>query len=92
MAVMKQIEECMERAFNNQRPPDSKKWKGIWIDHPKHGKVMYLYHYHHLVLVYDHINHRYLYEWWELPADKRGLDSAKEYLEERWRKTQEKQV
>lgn len=86
------MQECLDRAFNNQRPPDSKKWKGIWIEHPEYGKVLYLYHYHHVVLVYDDKNHRLLYQWWEKQADKRGLESAKEYLEARWRKLQENKV
>lgn len=44
---------------------------------------MYLYHYHHIVLVYDTDNHQVQYQWWERPADKRGLDAALAYLKER---------
>lgn len=87
MAIMKQIDECLTKAFNNKQPPLSKKWKAFQVFQPELGGwVINLYHYHHLVLVYRVHDHHYLYEWWEKQADKRGLDSAKEWLEERRQK------
>lgn len=87
MVVMKQIEQCLDKAFNKKLPAPSKKWKAFF-----HDGLLYVFHYHHLVLVYYPTHHQYLAEWWERPADKRGLDSAKEYLEARWRKLQENKV
>jgi hypothetical protein len=81
---MKQMDECLRRVFNGQPPLQSKKWKAFAQWHwDKQTQIISLYHYHHLVLVYDTVNHQYLYEWWEKPTDKRGLDAAKEYLEKR---------
>lgn len=79
MAVMKQIEICLQRFFTGQ-PPLKKKW--FATQHPNQNEPhnVYLFHYHHLVLVYDFQEDRILYEWWEREADKRGLDSAKEWL------------
>jgi hypothetical protein len=45
---------------------------------------MVLFHYHHLVLVFDTYLKKILYEWAELPADRRGLDAAKVYLKRRF--------
>jgi hypothetical protein len=84
MAVMKQIDECLDRFFSNKRPL-AKKWQARGVNMRR--DELRLYHYHHLVLAYDVLNNKVLYEWWEKPADKRGLESAKEWLEERWRKT-----
>lgn len=81
---MKQIDECLTRAFNNKEPLASKKWKAfIGTDKKTHCRVLILFHYHHLVLRYNLDVHEVKYEWWEKPADKRGLDSAKAWLEER---------
>lgn len=91
MAVMKQMQECLDRAFQDKPPTPSRKWKAFINYHPDYRGHLHLYHYHHLVLVYDTNTHAIRYQWWEKPADKRGLDSAKEYLEERWRKLQENQ-
>lgn len=78
---MKQIKECLDRVFQGTPPLKSKKWKafvGHWLG--KNPNHLFVFHYHHLVLVYDTMEHKVLYEWWERSADKRGLDSAKEYL------------
>jgi hypothetical protein len=89
MVVMKQIEECLERAFSGKAPLPSKKWKAVIVEDKQFGKVLYLFHYHHQILIYIVDRHQFAEEWWEKQADKRGLDSAKEWLEERWRKQQE---
>lgn len=78
---MKQINECLDRFFENQNPL-KKKWQARW--HPDQKNVMMLFHYHHLVLAFDVENKKVLYQWWELMADKRGLESAKRYLEEKY--------
>lgn len=81
---MKQITECLDRVFNNQRQL-KKKWIPFIIWHEEDQRnYLFLYHYHHLVLVYDLRDHDILLEWHEKPADKRGLDSAKKYLEEKF--------
>lgn len=77
---MKQIDECLTRAFKKNKPL-RKKWQAAI-----NGNHLILVHYHHLVMVYDIETHTYLHEWWEKPADKRGLDSAKAWLEDRRRK------
>lgn len=85
---MKQIQDCLDRVINKQKPIDSRKWKafrGDWIwasREPIQDKENHivLYHYHHLVLVYNLKTNEVVFEWWEKPADKRGLDAAKEYL------------
>lgn len=84
--IMKQIQECLDRAFSSKEPLPSKKWKGFLRFDEKAGWVLIVYHYHHHVLTYLVDHNQYAFEWWERPADKRGLDSCKEYLEERWRK------
>jgi hypothetical protein len=86
MAVMKQIDKCLTRAFDNKDPLLSNKWKGIFRYDEELGKILYLFHYHHQVLVYLVDHHIFTEEWWEKQADKRGLESAKEWLEDRRRK------
>lgn len=76
---MKQIEECLERFFYDKKPL-KKKWQAR--SHPENEDIFLLFHYHHLVLVVDLSVGKILKEWWELPADKRGLDAAKKYLKE----------
>ncbi len=67
-------------------PTHSKKWKAFWGDWmwsesiANREQFILLYHYHHLVLVYDTQDKMVVFEWWEKPTDKRGLDAAKEYL------------
>lgn len=68
------MDECLERAFAGKKPL-AKKWKSIIED-----GVLYLYHYHHLVLVYDLEREITYHQWYEKPTDKRGLDAAKEWL------------
>lgn len=78
---MKQINECLDRFFENQKPL-KKKWQARW--HPDHDNIILLFHYHHLVLAFDVKTKKLLHQWWELPADKRGLESAKKYLENKY--------
>lgn len=81
MAIMKQIDECLTRAFEKKDPLPRKKWKGfLHYDEEIQATIIVLYHYHHLVLVHNCDTHESLYEWWEKQADKRGLESAKEWL------------
>ena len=74
---MKQIQECLDRAFTNKKPL-KKKWRAIISDNK-----LILVHYQHLILVYDLIDNVIIYSWWEKSADKRGLDAALEYLEKK---------
>lgn len=80
--IMKQIDKCLTRAFEYKNPSWSHKWKAFIQSNPDHGRILRLYHYCHLVLVYLVDDQFIFYEWWEKPADKRGLDSAKEWLEQ----------
>lgn len=75
---MKQINICLNRFFNGEKPLKAK-WQAR--RHSEYPDLLLLFHYHHLVLVYDLNKKESLKEWWELPADKRGLDAAKEYLQ-----------
>lgn len=75
MVIMKQMDDCLTRFFTNQRPL-KKKWFAGRADE----ETFVLYHYHHLVMIYNFKYDQILYEWWERDADKRGLDSAKEWL------------
>lgn len=80
---MKQIKEALDRAFENKQPL-KKKWKAfIEWQQDKQTYYLYIFHYHHLILVYDIKVQKSIYEWWERKADKRGLMAAKKYLEER---------
>lgn len=79
---MKQINECLTRAFEGQRPKPSAKWKAAIVDQYPEGDMLYLFHYHHRVLVYSLDKARVVYEWSERPADRRGLNSAKMWLTE----------
>lgn len=74
---MKQINDCLDRFFANKKPLKAK-WQARW--HNEYEHIMILFHYQHVVLVYDTKEHHILKEWWEVPTDKRGLDAAKEYL------------
>lgn len=78
---MKQIHSAMGRATGGQKPLQSSKWKAFldW-NQPGQTYFLHLYHYQHLILVYDLWGRKLLYEWHEKPADKRGLDSAKAWL------------
>lgn len=88
MAVMKQIDTCLTRVFD-RKPPLQQKWKAFIAEGGYCKGELHLYHYHHLVLIYHVEKDFIMYEWWEKQADKRGLESAKEWLEERKRKLQE---
>jgi hypothetical protein len=73
--VMLQIKTCLKQAFEKKEPPSSQKWKAFI-----RNDILYLFHYHHKVLVYDVSKKVIIYEWWEKKADKRGLDDAKIWL------------
>jgi hypothetical protein len=88
--MMKQMQKCMDKFFASypHEPPEpcrSSKWNAILS--PLYSEpVLALYHYNHLILEYDLKRHLLLFQWWEKQADKRGLDDAKEYLEQRRQK------
>lgn len=83
---MKQIDECLSRAFEG-KPPLKKKWQLLKaVSKTRDYHQWHLYHYHHLVLVYCPSSHTFLHEWWEKQADKRGLDSAKAWIEKKYGK------
>lgn len=75
---MKQINECLDRHFDGKKPL-AKKWQVRGDEYR-----IALFHYHHRVLIYDLKRKQVLFEWWQKPADKRGLDAAKEYLKKRF--------
>ncbi|MGF0347734.1 hypothetical protein ACQR3P_29260 [Rhodococcus sp. IEGM1300] len=80
---MKQITECLDRAFQ-KKPPLNKKWRAQIMhlkDYPH--PVLIVMHYHHLSLLYCIERRKPLHTWWEKPTDKRGLDAALDYLENR---------
>lgn len=79
---MKQIDECLRKAFSGKLPTPSRKWKGFIQRNEQGGFSLHLFHYQHLILIYDLDINRVTYEWWEKRTDKRGLDSAKKWIEE----------
>lgn len=79
---MKQIDECLDRHFDG-KPPLMKKWKVLQKNHLDRN-LLFVFHYHHMVIVYDMDRKEILDEWAELPADKRGLKAIKEYLNKRF--------
>lgn len=85
---MKQIDECLDRVFEGKKPL-SKKWKCLKFteDFGQQVEFYTLYHYQHIVLVYCITTNTIIYEWWEKPTDKRGLDAARTYLIDRCKAT-----
>lgn len=80
---MKQITECLDRAFAGKLPL-RRKWRAQIVtlkDYPH--PVLILMHYHHVCLMYCIERDKSLHSWWEKPTDKRGLDAALRYLKER---------
>lgn len=75
---MKQIQDCFDRHFEG-KPPLKKKWQLRESDN-----VLFLFHYHHLIMIYEMTKNKIMYEWWERPADKRGLDAAKAYCSQKF--------
>ena len=71
---MKQIQECLDRHFEGKFPLQ-KKWQAR-----EREDRLYLYHYHHLILVVNLKSKHLEYAWFEKQADKRGLNSAIKYL------------
>lgn len=73
---MQQIENCIDRALRGEKPL-AHKYKAIVNE----VGLLYLYHYHHLLLIYNTLLHEAIYQWHETPTDKRGLEAALKYLE-----------
>lgn len=78
---MKQIDTCLDRHFSGQKPLKAK-WQARW--HHENPDVLILFHYQHVVLLANMKTKDIIYEWWEVPTDKRGLDAAKDYLKKKW--------
>lgn len=78
---MKQIDICLDRAFENKSPLKTK-WKAIIEkDNVSNINKLTLFHYQHIILIYDLENKKILSQWYECPTDKRGLNAALKYLE-----------
>jgi hypothetical protein len=77
---MKQVQDVLDRFFQGKPP---RKHKIMVLTEAFDERTFSLYHYHHLILVYDYVADLVLYEWWEKPTDKRILEAAKEYLHDR---------
>lgn len=75
---MKQIDECLDRVFNGQRPLN-KKWKAFIIE-----GYLYVFHYTHRVFVLRLHDRHIIEQWWEKPADKRGLNAIKLYMNKKF--------
>jgi hypothetical protein len=58
---MKQMDVCLNRFFNGEKPLKAK-WQARW--HPEQPGIMILFHYHHLVLVYEVNEQKIIKEWW----------------------------
>ena len=78
---MKQIDECLDRAFAGKKAL-SKKLRAAIID-CNSERMLFLCHYQHLVLIYNLNKKELERQWYELPADKRGLDAALKYIKNR---------
>ena len=74
---MKQIDECLNRFFDNKSQLN-RKWQVLGDDN-----ILVLFHYQHTILIYDIVLNEILFKWYECPTDKRGLDAALEYLDNR---------
>jgi hypothetical protein len=70
------IDNTLSRLFKGL-PQLPVKWRAFIRNNELH-----VYHYHHLVIIYDLKTKIYKHTWWELPADKRGLESCKIWLRE----------
>ncbi|KAF2421578.1 hypothetical protein [Bacillus subtilis] len=79
MAIMKQIDECLTR-FVQKKMPLRKKWRAH-LNCARFNPTLLLFHYDHLILEFDLTEEKILNQWWERAADKRGLDSAVEWLD-----------
>lgn len=79
---MKQIEQCLDKAFLKKEPAPSQRWKA-WIYYDK----LVVYHYHHKCLVFDTKIYSVEFEWWEKQADRKGLASVLLYLEHKYKIT-----
>jgi hypothetical protein len=78
---MKQIKKIFDRFFNNQHPIKHK-IQVRWFDDTKNFLI--LFHYHHVLLIYDIKKNESIYEWYEVKTDKAILDASKKYLNDRF--------
>ncbi|MNM57585.1 hypothetical protein D3C81_687940 [compost metagenome] len=78
---MKQVEDCLNRFFENKQPLKHK-LQARW--HKEHNHVVLVFHYQHLLLAYDTENKTILHQWWEVPTDKRNLEAAIKYLKNKF--------
>lgn len=76
---MKQINEALDRFFDGRKQL-KQKWIAIKQTEDS-SEFLVLYHYQHLVLKVDLKDLTIKFKWWECPTDKRGLDAALEYIE-----------
>ena len=71
---MKQVNICLDRALSGEKPLMHKYRAFI------HTNRLFLYHYQHLLLVFNLIEKKSEFTWYETPTDKRGLNAALTYL------------
>lgn len=75
---MKQIDEMFARFIKGQLPL-RKKWQMRYA--AQDGRILvYFFHYHHIICVFDCELRQFIYEWYEKPADERGLAAIKRTL------------
>jgi|BioPla2DNA2_1021312.scaffolds.fasta_scaffold148471_2 hypothetical protein len=75
---MKQIDVCFERFFAGKKQLKNK-WQ---LQQPNQGDYIVLFHYNHMIMMIDPDTLEVTYQWYECPADKRGLDAAIAYLDQ----------
>jgi hypothetical protein len=75
---MKQIDEALNRFFDGRKQL-KQKWVAIKQIEDS-NEFLVLYHYQHLILKIDLKDLSVKYKWYECPTDKRGLDAAIEYI------------
>jgi hypothetical protein len=76
---MKQVDACMDRAFQ-EKNQNNTKWRAFIHEERNGLKYLLLIHYQHAILIYDLTAQQIHYSFWECPTDKRGLNAAIEYL------------
>ena len=76
---MKQIDEALNRFFDGRK---QLKQKWVAIKQQKDlNEFLVLYHYQHIILIINLKDLSIKYKWYECPTDKRGLDAALKYIE-----------
>lgn len=75
---MKQTDEMFGRFIKGMMPL-RKKWQ-MRYTHEDGQVMLYFFHYHHVIYVYECNSCRTVYEWYEKPADERGLAAIKRTL------------